>query len=96
MNIGLAIKEIRISKNISQGELASLCNLSQTSLSQIESGIKRPNPKNLAKICNSLNVSESFLYLYGLDVDDVPESKKETFKILFPSIKEMMLKVFLE
>jgi transcriptional regulator with XRE-family HTH domain len=51
MNIGQAIKEVRKNKNLSQGELAALIPLSQTSLSQIESGIKTPSTGTVKKIC---------------------------------------------
>ena len=51
MNIGKVIKELRKERGFSQIELANICNLTQTSLSQIETGAKRPTSKNLKKIC---------------------------------------------
>ena len=53
MNIGRAIKEIRKRKGLSQLDLSEATDISQTSLSQIESGNKRPNPSSLKKICKA-------------------------------------------
>jgi transcriptional regulator with XRE-family HTH domain len=93
MNIGSAIKKIRTEKNISQGDLAETCGISQTSMSQIERGIKRPNPSNMKKICTALEVPETIIYLYGLEESDIPAKKKKTFKYLYPSIEEMIKKI---
>jgi transcriptional regulator with XRE-family HTH domain len=90
MNIGKAIKELRKEKGISQTEFAELCGLTQTSLSQIETGTKRPNPKNLSKICKNLQIPEMYLYLLGAEETDVPTRNKELYKHLFPTIKTML------
>ncbi|XHR94461.1 helix-turn-helix domain-containing protein [Mucilaginibacter sp. UC70_90] len=50
MNIGKAIKELRVNKKLNQSELAEACGLTQTSLSQIENGIKTPKSRNDEKI----------------------------------------------
>lgn len=90
MNIGQAIKEVRKNKDLSQGELAALIPLSQTSLSQIESGIKTPSTATVKKICAVLEISEPLLYVMATDEADIPEDKRELFRILFPSIKGMI------
>lgn len=91
MNIGNAIKQIRKEKNISQIALAEKCEISQTSLSFIERGVKRPTAKNLSKICKELNVSEPIIYILGTESADVPENKRELFEKLFPNIRELAI-----
>lgn len=93
MNIGNGIKNIRKIRGISQGELAEIVKISPSSLSQIENGVKRPTAKNLKKICDALRVPEALIQLYTLDESDVPESKKEIYRLFFPTIKEMMEKI---
>lgn len=93
MNIGSAIKKIRLDKGIGQGELALKCDLSQTSLSQIESGSKRPNPNNLKKICKNLNIPETLIYLYALEEVDIPKSKKNLFKTMYPAVINLIEKL---
>ena len=95
MNIGLAIKKIRTGKGISQGKLAKECDISQTSLSQIEGGIKRPSSKTLNSISNALNVPETIFYIYGMEESDVPENKRQVYEILYPTVEDMIKKMLI-
>lgn len=91
MNIGKAIKELRLAKGLNQSEMADKCALTQTSLSQIESGSKRPNPSTLKKICAFFEVPEAALYLIATDEQDIPEHKRQVYEKLFPNIKKAMI-----
>lgn len=94
MNIGKAIKELRISKGLSQIELANGCKLTQTSVSQIETGNKRPNPGTMEKICAFFNVPELVIYLLATEESDIPESKRFVYQTLFPNIKNILVDLF--
>jgi transcriptional regulator with XRE-family HTH domain len=90
MNIGKAIRDTRKSKGIPQEALVELVGLSQTSISLIEHGKKRPHLKNLIKIAKALEVSVPFLYVLALEENDVDPSKKELFNALKPSLVELL------
>lgn len=90
MNIGNTIKEVRKEKGISQGELAKLCEISQTSLSQIETGAKSPSKNTLEKICRHLEVSEALIYVLSLEEEDIPENKKDIYKTIYPSVRNLL------
>ena len=96
MHIGIAVKHIRTKKNLTQEQLARLSGLSRTTISQIETGLKQPQSKNLRSICEVLSVPESTIYLYGLELLDVPDSKKELFKNLHPILQNIIDKLVLE
>jgi len=93
MNIGKSIKTIRRQLKITQYELAEKCGISQTSLSQIETGIKRPSQKTISKICAALDIPESMIYILAMQEADVPASKKNIYQLLFPSIKSLALQI---
>lgn len=93
MNIGKAIKVIRKKANITQGELAGKCNISQTSLSQIENGFKKPRAKTFNRLCEVLDVPESVIYILALEDTDVPTHRKMIYELLFPSITAMALQI---
>jgi transcriptional regulator with XRE-family HTH domain len=96
MNIGVTINRLRKEQKLSQSELAAAADITQTSLSQIENGLNRPNQKTLDAICKKLGVPEPLLYILSLEPDDVPEEKKMIFDTLYPLIKDMMVKLFAE
>jgi transcriptional regulator with XRE-family HTH domain len=93
MQIGLAIKSIRKKLSIKQNELADKCGISQTSLSQIETGIKRPSDKTIKKLCVALEIPESILYILAMQQADVPDNKKDIYNLVFPSIRNLALQM---
>ena len=94
MNIGNAIKELRKKHQLSQAELAEQCEMTQTALSQIENGVRRPNEITLKRIANRLKVPEIMIYLLATDIKDIPAEKQEMFKLIFPNVKNMLLSIF--
>lgn len=96
MNIGKVIKELRLVKGFSQSEFAQKCSMTQASVSNIENNIKRPNKITMNKICKQLQVSEMMLYLLGMEYSEVPETKKQSYKILFPIIKTALMQIINE
>ena len=50
MNIGKAIKGLRKEKGIAQNDFAKGCGISQTSISLIENGAKKPSAQTLNRI----------------------------------------------
>lgn len=93
MNIGFAIRSIRRQLGITQYELANKCTISQTSLSQIENGIKRPSARTIKKVCEALEIPESIIYILGMQDTDVPVNKKNVYDLLFPSIRNLALQI---
>ncbi|MES2701209.1 MAG: helix-turn-helix transcriptional regulator [Bacteroidota bacterium] len=93
MNIGSAIKSIRKKLSITQYELAERCNLSQTSLSQIETGVKRPSQRTINRVCAVLDIPESIIYIVAMQEADVPPSKKGIYELVYPSIKSLALQM---
>lgn len=94
MNIGEVIKNSRKSKGYKQGEFSQLCDISQTYLSLIESNRKEPNMATLKVISDNLNMPLPIMFFLSLDESDVPKRKKQVFKILEPSIKEMVKQIY--
>ncbi len=93
MNLGYAIKTIRRQLGITQYELAERCNISQTSLSQIENCVKKPSDRTIKKVCHVLEIPESVIYILGMQETDVPSSRKSVYDLLFPSIRNLALQI---
>jgi len=93
MNIGYAIKAARTSHGLSQVELSEQTGISQTSISQIESGAKNPSKRSIGIICKTLEIPEAILYILGMEDTDVPLSRKKMFDHLFPDIKDLAVQI---
>ena len=96
MKIGKVIKGLRKRKGYNQTEFAAMCDITQTSLSLIETDVKRPSPTTLKQICKALEVPEMYLYILSAEENDVPKQKRYLYKVLFPTIESMVKQLWLE
>jgi transcriptional regulator with XRE-family HTH domain len=63
-NFGIRIKKLRFDKDMSQQELADLCELSVEQISNIERGKSWTGEVSLALLANAFNVSQKALLDY--------------------------------
>ena len=62
IKLGEKIKKIRISKNLTQNELAMECDFEKARLSRIESGHSNPTIRTLFKISKALDIPMEELF----------------------------------
>jgi XRE family transcriptional regulator, regulator of sulfur utilization len=96
MEIGKALARAREKRGMTQRELASLSQLSSTYLSQIENGWKEPAIATLKLIAKALKVPLPVLFFMSMTEEDVPTEKKEAYKMLAPSLANIVDHLFLE
>lgn len=94
MNIGKAIKQLRKKHGLKQQELAVQCGLTQTALSQIENGSRKPNAESLKKLTEFFKVPEIVIYMLATEATDIPEGKREFFESVFPGIQILIEGLF--
>ena len=91
MDLGNAIKTLRKQKKITQKQLAELSEISTNALCSIETGQSFPSMATIGKICSSLNVPESYLLLFSITEDDIPDGKKILYRTLCEPLKEELI-----
>lgn len=94
MDLGTVIKNIRKQRQQTQSELAVLCNISQTYLSQIEVNKKDPNLLTLKKISSHLEVPLPILFFLSMNEEDVDPKKRDAFKLINSPLKNLIGDVF--
>ena len=75
---------------MSQKQLADHCSITVTYLSLIENDKKEPTVSLLRTLAENLHLPLPILLFMSLDDEDIPESKKEFFNIVKPSIDSML------
>jgi transcriptional regulator with XRE-family HTH domain len=91
MNIGKAIKKIRKSSNtVNQGQFAAKIGITQSYLSQIESGKKLPSLDLLQVISNQSNIPMPAMLWFSLSESDIDIRKIEMFRSLKPIIDDLI------
>lgn len=65
-DFGYHLKNIRLKKNITQEQLAFLCDLDRTYVSGIERGKRNISLMNIYKIASALNIHPSELLIFEI------------------------------
>jgi transcriptional regulator with XRE-family HTH domain len=94
MNIGTAIRTLRLKESLLQEEFASRIGITQTYLSQIERGHKNPSLDVLNSMAKDLKLPLPLMFWFGVEESDIQENKKEAYKTLKPSIDALIGSLF--
>lgn len=86
MNYGKAIKELRTRLNENQEYFAFNIGIKQSTLSNIETGVRNPSVAVLDKIAEYTNTPLSVIIWNATTIEDVAENKKEAYLLLKDSI----------
>lgn len=95
MNIGKAVREVRKKRfpHVNQQEFARRINITQSYLSQIETGDKIPSVELLEVISNEIGMPLSGIMWFATDESDIDASKIKEFFFLKPSIDAFILSI---
>ena len=76
--LGRRVKALRVNKGITQTKMAEMLGLSQTNLSNMESGRTAITTQNLFKMQGILNCKMADFFVdFDIDVEQAPETKEE-------------------
>jgi transcriptional regulator with XRE-family HTH domain len=95
MNLGDSIREVRKKRLLTQRELAEKLGVTNTYLSAVENGSRKPSRKLLSKICESLDVEESVLQFLAIDESTIDQKKLANFRQMAPVIKKLIFDSYL-
>ncbi|WP_035076159.1 helix-turn-helix transcriptional regulator [Maridesulfovibrio zosterae] len=91
MTLGRLVKTIRVSQDLSQGQMAQCLNISQNYLSLIESGKKTMSLKLVETLADLIGVSKELLFIVASEIpseltgperDDFIKLQKNMFTII--------------
>lgn len=80
MDIGKAIKTLRVSRGLTQKQLADKIGCSETNMIFMETGRSFPRKEKIESICRELNVPQSYLLVFSLTREDIPDSKQNLYE----------------
>jgi transcriptional regulator with XRE-family HTH domain len=90
MKLGEAIKEVRGERELTQKDLAKRVGITQSHLSQLESGNKEPSLSTLERIAEELDLSVPMLVVLAMDEEDVRPGRKDVYDRFYPKLKSLL------
>lgn len=88
MEIGKAIRTLRLKRGISQRELAKRLGRTETMVSLMESGKNIPQTERIKDVSKALGVTPTFLFLYAIEKSDIPEDKQLLYDTLLVPLRD--------
>ena len=69
-NLGIRIRKLREERNITQQNLAEMCNVEKSNMARIEAGRTNPTLFSMYKICSALKISLAELVDFDYKLSD--------------------------
>jgi len=91
MDIGQAIKTLRLKHNMSQAQLAECCGMSTNAVCSIETGRTYPQKGTVEKICEVFGISQALFQLQVIEESDFPEEKRVLYRALLEPLRNELL-----
>lgn len=93
MNYSEALRTLRFNSKMKQKDVAVKAKISQTYLSQIETGGKVPAHDVITKLCKVYGVPPISFYWLAIGDKDVKKSKLSEFKKIKPLVDDVILQL---
>lgn len=91
MDIGKAIKTLRVSRGLTQKQLADRIGCSETNMIFLETGRSFPRMEKIESICRELSIPQSYLLVFSLTKEDIPESKQGVYESRVQPLRDELL-----
>ena len=93
MDIGQAIRTMRIKQGMTQSRLAELCGMSFQAISNYETGKALPPKSIIELMCKVFGVPTSYLLMASIEEGDFPEEKRVLYRALLEPLRNELLEV---
>lgn len=91
MDIGMAIKILRMKAGLTQEQLGERIGMSINSVSSLETGKTYPPTPTVKRLCEAFGIPRSYLMLASIDEGDFPEDKRVLYRALLEPLRKELL-----
>lgn len=91
MDIGLAIRTLRLKNGLTQAELGERCDMSTTAICSLETGKAYPPKATVEKLCGVFGISPALFQLSAIEEGDFPEEKRVLYRALLEPLRNELL-----
>ena len=92
MDVGQAIKTLRLKQGMTQAQLAERCGMSTTALCYLETGKSYPPRATVERICAVFGIPQSFFLMASIEEGDFPEEKRVLYGAMLEPLRNELLR----
>ena len=93
MDLGHAIKTLRLKQGITQAQLAERCGMSTNAVSLLETGKSYPPKATVEKMCSVFGISQALFQLSAIEEGDFPEEKRVLYRAMLDPLRNELLDI---
>lgn len=91
MDLGQAIKTLRLKQGLTQAQLAEGCGMSTNAVCSLETGRAYPPKATVERLCQVFGVPTSYLLMASIEEADFPEEKRVLYRALLQPLRNELL-----
>lgn len=92
MDIGQAIKTLRLERDMTQAQVAERIGMSVNAVSSLELGKAFPPKATIERLCGVFGIPQSYLLVASIEEDDLPEEKRVLYRALVEPLRDELLR----
>ena len=91
MDIGQAIKALRLRRGMTQTQLARRCDMSTNAICSLETGKSYPPQATVSKLCEVFAISQALFMMSAVEEGDFPEEKRVLYRAMLEPLRNELL-----
>ena len=91
MDVGQAIKTLRIKQGMTQSQLADRIGMSTNAVCSMETGRTYPPKSTVEKLCQAFGIPQAFFQMAAIEEGDFPEAKHVLYGAMLEPLRNELL-----
>lgn len=91
MDVGQAIKTLRVKNSMTQTQLADRCGMSTNAISDLETGKTYPPKATVERMCEAFGLPTAYFLMASIEEKDFPEEKRVLYRALLEPLRNELL-----
>lgn len=91
MDIGQAIKTLRLQRGMTQAQLAARCGMTVNGISLLEVGKSFPPKNTVERLCQVFGLPTSYLLMASIEEKDLPEEKRVLYRTMLEPLRNELI-----
>lgn len=91
MDVGQAIRTLRLKHGLTQAQLAGMCDMSTNAICSLETGKSYPPQATVSKLCEVFAISQALFMMSAVEEGDFPEDKRVLYRAMLEPLRNELL-----
>lgn len=91
MDVGQAIKTLRLKHGMTQAQLAEQCGMSINGICMLEIGKRFPSKNTVERLCHVFGFPTSYFLMASIEENDLPDEKRVLYRTMLEPLRNELI-----